>query len=235
MKKTAKKYEIVADAINKEIESDLNVEKLPSEILLMQKYEVSRDTIRAALNKLKREDIIYSRRGSGYYVKKKIPHITNLLNMDFTVTEMAENAGIEIDKESEMIMRIYSDKYIKYFGECRDFFVIERTRTAMKHALDFSRIILPVNIVGADFPMRYRKGSLKTFLNKELSMQTVETYARIEAYEKKKDNIPQVFDELPIIKLTQDNRLKRGETLLLTEDFVRSDVIELYVHRKPKQ
>ena len=228
-----KKYEHIANEIRKEIENNLDMEKLPTELELMEKYDVSRDTIRSAFQKLKSEDIIYSKRGSGHYVKKDIPQIKNLLNTYFTITEMFENSGLEIGKRNETIEMLHTDQFSQYFGDSTEFFVIQRVRTAVNQAIAFSRIILPVDMVGKKFPLKYRSGSLKDFLKDDLGLGTVETYTRIEAFDKKKDAIPKELHELPIIKLTQDHRLKRGKTLLLTEDYIRSDVIEMYVYRVP--
>ncbi|WP_173918358.1 GntR family transcriptional regulator [Halobacillus sp. Marseille-Q1614] len=70
-------YKQVADKIKKDIiSSKLNKdEAIPSENKLAVKYDVSRVTIRQAIQLLVKEDILYKVRGSGTYVKNaKIEH-----------------------------------------------------------------------------------------------------------------------------------------------------------------
>ncbi|MBA3113252.1 GntR family transcriptional regulator [Salmonella enterica] len=67
---------------------------LPTEIQLSQLYNVSRNTLRKALNLLEAEGMIERKHGSGTYVKRKsfIAHV-NHMNC---LSEIAQNSGKEI-------------------------------------------------------------------------------------------------------------------------------------------
>jgi GntR family transcriptional regulator, arabinose operon transcriptional repressor len=69
-----KKYEIIIDWVKTRIESGELSEgdKLPSESEFIKQFGFSRNVIRQAANELNRQNIIESRRGVGYFVKRLI-------------------------------------------------------------------------------------------------------------------------------------------------------------------
>ncbi len=63
------KYRLLAEKITEYINNDNSLSrKLPTERQLAQMYDVSRQTVREALNILLRQKLIYKRRGSGIYI-----------------------------------------------------------------------------------------------------------------------------------------------------------------------
>ena len=67
------KYEVVAkDIISRikqnEFETTL---KLPTEDEMIEYYQVSRNTVRSALKLLTSQGIIFSRQGSGFYIRQR--------------------------------------------------------------------------------------------------------------------------------------------------------------------
>jgi DNA-binding GntR family transcriptional regulator len=227
-----KKYIYVSEKIKQDINKNNYTSKLPTEVDISEKYKVSRDTVRMALDQLKKEKIVYSRKGSGYYVNSVESDIPNLLNIHSTITEMIQNANCTAGKLNENMHLVKTDEYQKYFEEKVDFFIIERVRTAEDKLVVFSRIVLPVEYVGENFPLEYRSGSLKLFLADKCSIITPSAISLIEAYQPDVDAIPEEFKEFPIIKLTQENKLQTGKTALLTFDFIRTDIIKIYVKRE---
>ena len=65
-----KKFEKIVTWIHEEVRSGRMVsgEKLPSEQELSEQFQVSRQTVRRALEELVKENIVESRRGSGSYI-----------------------------------------------------------------------------------------------------------------------------------------------------------------------
>ena len=65
-----KKFEKIVTWIQEEVRSGRKVsgEKLPSEQELSEQFQVSRQTVRRALEELVKENIVESRRGSGSYI-----------------------------------------------------------------------------------------------------------------------------------------------------------------------
>lgn len=65
-----KKFEKIVTWIQEEVRSGRMVsgEKLPAELELSEQFQVSRQTVRRALEELVKENIVESRRGSGSYI-----------------------------------------------------------------------------------------------------------------------------------------------------------------------
>ncbi|MGL4589654.1 MAG: GntR family transcriptional regulator [Mycoplasmatales bacterium] len=65
-----KKYLIVADDLREKIIKGTYTNKLPTENQLVEQYNVSKITIKHALNLLVEENIIFKQQGSGIYIKE---------------------------------------------------------------------------------------------------------------------------------------------------------------------
>lgn len=84
-------YKQVANKIKEDITSAnlSNEGMIPSESKLVERYEVSRVTVRHAIKLLEEEDILYSVQGSGTYIKdKKIEY--DILKVQSFTAEMTE-------------------------------------------------------------------------------------------------------------------------------------------------
>ncbi|MGN1014492.1 MAG: GntR family transcriptional regulator [Butyricicoccus sp.] len=109
--------------------------QLPTEKELMQRYAVSRQTVRNALSYLSKKDLIYTVKGAGTFVSNKTTSCTNSRNVAVLITGMDnyifpyKSAGInsvltsqgyvsnifltnnQIDKEEEAIRTILSSNF----------------------------------------------------------------------------------------------------------------------------
>lgn len=90
-------YEKIYDEMKNEIASGRYKpgEQFPTEAELQQKYEVSRITIRAALEQLANDNIIIRYRGRGTYVSEK--KITRSFDKILGFSEMCEQAHVKPD------------------------------------------------------------------------------------------------------------------------------------------
>lgn len=85
-------YLQLADLLRAEITTrSERSDALPSENILLKKYNVSRATVRSALNALERQGIIYRRRGKGSYVN--VRRIESDLTSLVSTTEDMERRG----------------------------------------------------------------------------------------------------------------------------------------------
>lgn len=73
IEKRKPKYYKLADAIKKKINDGEYVlgEKIPTEQKLMEKYQISRDTVRKGINQLVKERYLYKQQGSGTFVSEE--------------------------------------------------------------------------------------------------------------------------------------------------------------------
>ena len=65
-------------------------DKLPSENTLAEKYQVSRQTVRKALNELIHEGYIYAEHGRGTFCSEMIRHMRNSRNIGVIMTYMSD-------------------------------------------------------------------------------------------------------------------------------------------------
>ncbi len=85
-------YEIIYNYLFDLIKNDLEEhQKLPSENILSKHFNLSRATVRQGINKLKNEGLIYSKKGSGYFVNFK--KITYRISTNTTFTNEIKKAG----------------------------------------------------------------------------------------------------------------------------------------------
>lgn len=68
-------------------------DQLPTELELSEQLDISRLTLREAMNALKSEGLIHSVQGKGTFVACNYDHIADSLNVNYSVTEMIEVAG----------------------------------------------------------------------------------------------------------------------------------------------
>ena len=68
-------------------------DRLPTEMELSEQLDISRLTLREALNALKSECVVHSVQGKGTFVTCNYDQIADSLNMNYSVTEMIEVAG----------------------------------------------------------------------------------------------------------------------------------------------
>lgn len=68
-------------------------DQLPTELELSEQLDISRLTLREAMNALKSEGLIHSVQGKGTFVACNYDHIADSLNVNYSVSEMIEVAG----------------------------------------------------------------------------------------------------------------------------------------------
>lgn len=233
----SRKYLELSKKINEEIlmrfQSDSY--RLPSEVELAQKYEVSRETVRRALNQLIEQGKIYSIQGSGYYVKKEQIVLRNSLNKLSSITEMIRDAYL---MEGDMVVKMSPETSNEQVSRLltiseNDFvYVIDRIRTAREEPVVFSRNIIPLKLVGAEFASRYKLGSLSAFLKEEYEIEMTDAVAEIQAVTDM-DPIPEIFKRpgYSLLKFIQVHYSIEGEPILLSYDYMRNDVIRFFVKR----
>lgn len=89
--------------------------KLPTEIELTNKYEVSRTTVRKAINELISKDIVEVHQGKGTYIKKALIQM-DMSNLD-GFYEIFTKQKVGINTKTIKYEKVYPSKYIaRFFG-----------------------------------------------------------------------------------------------------------------------
>ena len=201
--------EIVSDIENGNIEVD---SKLPSEAQLMEKYSVSRDTIRKSLNLLKQNGYIQKLKGKGSFV-------LDINKFDFPVSgirsfkELIESMGKEIiTLVEELSLRAPSNK-TKTKLELRDEDYVWKIVRVRK--IDGERIILDKDYFNSKFvptlTLEVCKDSLYNYIEGELGLKI--------SYAKKEITVQQATEEdKKYLDLGRDNMVVVVKSYTYLED-----------------
>lgn len=145
--------------------------QLPTEPELSRALNVSRATLRAALDSLAREGVVVRRRGVGTFVAEQ-PLAANNLNLNWGVTEVIRATGAR-PGTTELTMRVElaDERHIMRLNLPPEAMVmiIERVRLADERRVVFSRDVVPLALLPgpADEGM---VRELESFLRREHSL-----------------------------------------------------------------
>jgi GntR family transcriptional regulator len=140
--------------------------RLPSEGDLCDEYNVSRITLREAVQGLVQEGYVVRRQGSGTYVTRR-PKLQNSLDTNFSYTEYLERAGIRAGKKQLSAKTVAAD------AETAEALAVEvgspvvevrRLRTADRTPAVYSIDALPADIVNVTADRKALRGSLYRLL-----------------------------------------------------------------------
>lgn len=204
MKGSLPLYVQLKNSIIEYIETQLNNDDLiPSEYDLMQKYSVSRTTVRKALKELKNEGIIYQKQGIGTFVRvKKNVH---KLGVYSGFSKRMENEGVPIKYElvSEEIIQASTAISKNLTIEKGDLvFYLERIGSHDETPVNLTYSYVPYDSVKGIENYSFDKVSLYRILQDHFGIQIIRTVKNIEAiltdYEKAEKL--QVDEGVPILK-----------------------------------
>jgi DNA-binding GntR family transcriptional regulator len=140
--------------------------RLPNETDLCEQYNVSRITLREAVQGLVQDGYLVRRQGSGTYVTRR-PTLQNSLDTNFSYTEYLEQANIRAGK------RLLSAKLARADGEVAEAFGLEagapvvevrRLRTADGTPAVYSIDSIPADVVNPTADRKALRGSLYRLL-----------------------------------------------------------------------
>jgi len=93
-------YEQITDRLRRELSDRNNFsEQLPTEENLMERYDVSRSTVRKAVQRLVDEGLLVRRQGKGTFLARPLPHIIHSIDRLAPFMETFKGAGTKIRTE----------------------------------------------------------------------------------------------------------------------------------------
>jgi GntR family transcriptional regulator len=123
--------------------------QLPTEPELSRALNVSRATLRAALDSLAREGVVVRRRGVGTFVAEQ-PLAANNLNLNWGVTEVIRATGAKPGTiDLTMRVELADERHIQRLSLPPEAMVliIERVRLADERPVAFSRDVVPLSLL----------------------------------------------------------------------------------------
>lgn len=218
---------------NKLIQGD----RLPAESELSELLNISRLTLREAMNVLKQEGVIYSIQGKGTFVLCNYDYIADSLNMNDGITEMIETSGYKcgtslfekkIVKANENVARNLA------IQNQTDVLMCERIRLADGIPVVFSIDYLAPKLVSEFLGVTDENISLYHF---------VENSCKIEIGQCTTEILPVVADEelakklsisynTPLLKFFVSVKDIYGLPIIYAEEYLRADKFKFIVNRR---
>ncbi|HHT39450.1 MAG: GntR family transcriptional regulator [Acholeplasmatales bacterium] len=198
---------------------------IPSENELKEKYNVSRMTVRQALNNLVNEGLLFRHQGKGTFVSNA--KIEKSIQGIRSFTEEMEATNRKVSSKVITFKEIKANQIIaeKLFLKKGDLiYYIERIRYGNNVPVLFEILHIPKNI----FPNITKKdleGSFYKYLEKELKLKVSHCKQSIEAKKPSKElaNILNINVTEPILYIERDTYLSNGRPFEIVRSFYRSD------------
>lgn len=157
---------------------------IPAELKIEEEYEVSRITVRKAIEELVKENILFKKQGKGTFVKEvKILYDANAIGS--LTQRLAKKSDILSTKSLEFEI-IEDEHYVKDLLKCEKLLCIKRTRylnnipfALMLNYLDCSRV--------PNIEENFKIESLYTFLKDEYKIEFYNANETVEAKNASRD------------------------------------------------
>lgn len=206
------KYIRIADELRTQIVKGTITHKLPTEARIATEYSVSRITVKKAIEILRREEVIYTKQGSGIYVNRLKKNILTSSyqkkNLGFKAEHVGQNFDTVVLGFSIIQCPIRVSSYLNISPKDKVYF-IERLRllAGLPDRVEFTYI--PTSIV-PNLTSEICQNSIYHYIINELGLQIWKThdffFANVPSDEVR-DKL-QLRDNEPVVNLEQIGYLK---------------------------
>lgn len=161
----AVKYKEIADSLEREIQEGQfdQAKKLPTEEELMKKYEVSRNTIRKAINQLVNRGLIYQVQGSGMFLREK--SVTDYINL-------GSLRGLTKDLDSKKIETKILDLHVQDADEE----IAKQLRCEVGTKLYYIKRLRMVDHEPFSIEISYFKKDIVPYLNEDIASSSIYSF-----------------------------------------------------------
>ncbi len=212
-------------------------ERLPSETKMAQHFGISRETWRASLELLRREGIIYSKHGVGTFLMEVSAKAENDLTRLCAVSEMIRQAGIVEGRSSYTTgLTIPTSEVASALGVKSgiNVFYVNRTRYAKNgEPICCSMHYMPVYLADELDPM-HMPDSLFSYFERRKGIFVSRSSAHILIPQNNDPLAVQLRGEdqnMQILGMEQQHFDSRGNPVLYTVDYLRSEIFNFSVTR----
>ncbi|WP_442602430.1 GntR family transcriptional regulator [Paenibacillus sp. KN14-4R] len=216
-------------------------QKLPSEYELAKYFNVSRETLRAAIKLLEQEGKLLVKHGIGTFVIKPLPMIPSRLEFLQSIGTMIKLAGLTEDDNKEMIGEMACTTEwasALNIAEGSKVVKVERIRYADGEPVAYSINIMPKDLVGDIFERLDFSGSLFGFLEVHCKIQIAraDTELLVPLKQDKYVGRLQVDKEAetPVILMKQLHYDEQNKEVLYSFDYLRNDIFNFWIRRERK-
>lgn len=221
-------YIQLKDLLQKDIEKNYKPgDIIPAEPKLEEIYNVSRITIRKAIEELERENVVKKRQGRGTFVlEQKILYDASSIG---SLTQRLSKQNQKLQTSMIEFLIIEDEHHVKDLLKCDKLLAIKRLRTLnnkplalMINYLDYSKV--------PNLEKRFNIESLYTFLKEEYGINFYNAQETIEAKlpnDEEKQKL-EIKDDTPLMSLNRLSFDKENKPLEFSNVRVRAD---MYKHQ----
>ena len=130
--------------IEQQIINNVYEDQIPSEREFMEKYDVSRSTVREAINALVREGVLIKKHGKGTYISIKPLH--SWLGHLSSTTEVIRGLGMEPGARLLEFHKIVTPEHVREFTGFGEAFFLKRIRLANDIPIGLEQQYYPIYI-----------------------------------------------------------------------------------------
>jgi len=216
-------------------------QKLPSEYELAKYFNVSRETLRAAIKLLEQEGKLLVKHGVGTFVIKPLPMIPSRLELLQSTGTMIKLAGLTEAENKEMVGEVQCTKEwatALSIAEGSTVVKLERIRYADGEAVAYSINMMPKELVGDAFEAEDFSGSLFSFLENRCKIHIARADTELVVPLKKDKYVARLQvekgEETPVILMKQLHYDEQNKEVLYSYDYLRNDIFNFWVRRERK-
>ena len=222
------------DIIEKQVAEGNFSDQIPSERQFMQEYNISRSTVREAINVLVRQGILEKRHGKGTFVLLKPIH--DWLGNLSSTTETIRNIGMKPGAKLITHYKTIPSTYIQEKTGFTEAYFIKRVRYADDIAIGVERHYYPISIGEELIKYDLDNATLYDLVQNELGIQFAEAGQKISSGKMLQEDM--VYLDVPANKnvLIAERIIKdqAGTVLEMEEAFYRSDMYSFKINLSRK-
>lgn len=229
-------YSKVAEAIIRDILDDKYVDKLPTEKELSEKYQVSRNTIRRALDVVFSHGILRRVQGSGYYVIKRPLRSKQILNLSLVFEKNPVDSKDALQSKLVKFDTMLANEDLALRGNIAmgtEVYRVIRLRYFRGKLYDLEEAYYPRSVV----PYLTEEsvgGSIFNFLRDTYQIvgETSENYIHIELLDEYHAGLLETQKNDKVLCLDAINYLSSGTVFNFSRTFFVDNDLALYYHTK---
>ncbi len=200
---------------------------IPPERKIEEKYQVSRITVRKAIEELEKENVLEKKQGKGTFVKeKKISYDANFVG---SLTQRLAKQKRILATDSISFELIKDKHFVKDLLQCNEVLCIKRARSldGLPFALMFN--YFDISLV-PNIEKNFKKGSLYAFLKKEYKLEIFSAQETIEAISSSKSQALKlkIKEGFPLLSLQRLSFDKNKKPIEFSKLIIKSD---MYQHK----
>lgn len=222
------------NAIEKQIIEGVFADQLPSERELMRRYDVSRSTVREAINALVREGVLVKKHGKGTYVS--IKPIDSWLGQLSSTTEVIRGLGMKPGAKLIEFKRVTPPEKVQEYTGFKEAYFLKRLRLADGKPIGLEQQYYPLFIGEQLQEYKLDDVTLYDVIQQELGIPFLEANQKITTGSISEQDMEYLKVDAGIQTLKAERIIKgQNETIIEYEEaFYRGDMyaFELNLSRK---